>query len=377
MKTKLVYVLTCAKEATYIEQALISIYSARYHNPDAHIVLLVDKKTDELLVGKRSEVLDYVTECKVVSAPSDYNVMQVSRWLKTNVRSFIDGDFLFVDCDTVVTQSLKEIDNLDCEIGAVLDTHRPVSKFNPRERVDLIKRADLCGWDFSPVESYYSSGVLFVKDTFYTQRFYQQWHDNYNHSSSCGVNIDQISFERTRQCVSIVKNIDDTYNTIMFIRPKFIEQAKIIHFASLNNNSFLFSKRVLQYIRENGLTLYLKYYIMHPMESYVPYMKKYFKGFAIFKTIRNVTRGVKQYARHIDSSFVDLKIPLRIGKFIKKMYSLKLYYTATLLWMFWIHLTGKYNPLEKYYHGISDNRGEEEEGTLCDPIHPPHRQVEF
>ena len=351
MQTKLVYVLTCAPEATYIEQALISIWSARYHNLDAHIVLLMDDKTNELLVGKRAEVLEYISECKVVVAPSEYNVMQVSRWLKTNVRSFVDGDFLFIDCDTIITQSLSEIDDFDCEIGAVLDTHRPVSKFNPRERVDLIKRADLCGWDFSYVESYYSSGVLFVKDTFDTRHFYQQWHDNYNQSSSCGVNIDQISFERTRQSMSIVKSIDDTYNTIMFIRPKFIEQAKIIHFASLDNNSFLFTKRVLQYIRANGLAPYLKYYILHPMESYVPYMKKYFKGFAILKTIRNVARGVKQYTRYIDSSFVDLKIPLRIGNLVKKMYSLKFYYTATFLWMFWIHLSGKYNPLEKYYHG--------------------------
>jgi hypothetical protein len=57
MKTKLVYVLTCAKEATYIEQALISIWSARYHNPDAHIVMLVNDKTNGLLVRKRAEVL--------------------------------------------------------------------------------------------------------------------------------------------------------------------------------------------------------------------------------------------------------------------------------------------------------------------------------
>ena len=351
MKTKLVYVLTCAPEATYIEQALISIWSARYHNPDAHIVLLVDDKTKELLVGKRADLLEYVTECKIITTPNDYTVAQSSRWLKTNVRSLVEGDLLFVDCDTVIAKSLDEIDQYDCEIGAVLDTHRPVSRFHPKEQVGLVKKADVCGWDFSSVEDYFSSGVLYVKDTLNTRIFYQQWHENYEHTSSVGVNIDQISFEKTKQDNPIVQHIDDTWNTIMFIRPKFIEQAKIIHFASLDNNSFLFTKRVLQYIRVNGLTPYLKYYILHPMESYVPYMKKYFKGFAILKTIRNVARGVKQYARYIDSSFVDLKIPLRIGNLVKKLYILKMYYTATFLWMFWIHLTGKYNPLEKYYYG--------------------------
>ena len=62
MVTKLVYVLTCSPEKHYIEQALIAVFSARHWNPDAYIVLLVDDKTDALLVGKRSELLDYVSE---------------------------------------------------------------------------------------------------------------------------------------------------------------------------------------------------------------------------------------------------------------------------------------------------------------------------
>ena len=98
MQTKLVYVLTCTPEATYIEQALISIWSARYHNPDAHIVLLLDDKTNELLVGKRAEVLEYVTE-KVVVPFEDANATMMcrSRWIKTQVRQLVKGDFLFID----------------------------------------------------------------------------------------------------------------------------------------------------------------------------------------------------------------------------------------------------------------------------------------
>ena len=59
MKTKLVYVLTCEPEATYIEQALMAVWSARYWNPDAHIVLLTDNKTSALLHAgvARGEIL--------------------------------------------------------------------------------------------------------------------------------------------------------------------------------------------------------------------------------------------------------------------------------------------------------------------------------
>lgn len=349
MKTKLVYVLTCGEEGTYIEQALISAYSARYHNPDAHIVLIVDDKTNELLVGKRAEVLEYVTEKLVVEVPKEFNLMQASRWLKTNVRNIIDGDFLFIDCDTVITRALDEIDQCSCELGAVLDTHRPMCQLRPQEQQNIKLFAEKCGWDFNELNYYRSSGVVWVKDTNMTHKFYSLWHQNYLHSAKCGVNIDQISFERTSQELPLIQHIDDTWNTIMFIRPKFIEQAKIIHFASLNNNSFLFSKRVLQYIRENGLTPYIKHYILHPMDSYIPYMKKYYTGLAIWSTICEIAMGVKQYTKYIDRNLTDLIIPLRVGKLVKMLFSAHLYYTGAILWMFWIRLTGKYNPLEWYY----------------------------
>lgn len=350
MQTKLVYVLTCSPEATYIEQALISIWSARYHNPDAHIVLLVDDKTNQLLVGKRAELLEYITE-KVVIPFEDANSSMIyrSRWIKTSVRQLIEGDFLFIDCDTIVAQSLADADDIECEIGAVLDTHRPVSAFQHSERINLVKFATACNWDFSGVEKYYSSGVLYVKDTENTHQFYQLWHKNYLHSSQCGVNIDQISMERAKQEISIISDIADTWNTIMFIRPKFIEQAKIIHFASLNNNSFLFSKRVLQYIKDNGLTEYIKYYVLHPLQSYLPYMKKYYIGLQFFKTVSIMTHGVHNYAKEIDANFTDLKIPHRIAPWIMKLLRNRFYYLGTFIWLLWIRLTGKYNPLEWYY----------------------------
>lgn len=350
MQTKLVYVLTCAPKATYIEQALISIWSARYHNPDAHIVLLVDDKTNDLLVGKRAEVLEYVTE-KVVIPFEDANatMMYRSRWIKTQVRDLVKGDLLFIDCDTIVAQGLADADDIECEIGAVLDTHRPVSAFQYSERINLVKFAAACNWDFNGVERYYSSGVLYVKDTENAHQFYQHWHKNYLHSSQYGVNIDQISMEKASQEVPIVSDIDDTWNTIMFIRPKFIEQAKIIHFASLNNNSFLFSKRVLQYIKANGLTEYLKFYILHPLQSYLPYMKKFYTGLQFFRTVSVVAKAVRHYAEEIDRDFTDLIIPHRISPWIMKLLRNRCYYLGTFIWLLWIRLTGKYNPLEWYY----------------------------
>lgn len=349
MKTKLVYVLTCGEEGTYIEQALISVYSARYHNPNAHIVLIVDDKTNELLVGKRAEVLEYVTEKVRVEVPDEFNLMQASRWLKTSVRNIIDGDFLFIDCDTVITQSLEEIDLFECEIGAVLDSNRLVSEYLVQDKEEIYKKASLCEWDLTNIEHYRNSGVMYVKDTDFTRKFYTLWHQNYLHTRKFNVHIDQISLEKTSQEIEIIEDIDNIWNAIMYTRPKFIKDAKIIHFLSHNNNSFLFSKRVLKYLKDNGLTSFIKYYIEHPIESFVPYQKKCFKGKNIFNVIRYTAKGSKQYATYIDAHFTDLRIPLRIGGMVKTLMKRKMYFLSSFVWMFWIRLTGKYNPLEKYY----------------------------
>ena len=121
MNTKLVYVLTCAPDHYFIEQALLSVYTARYYNPDATIVLIVDDLTDKLLVGIRAEILEYISEKKVKILPKEMSMMQRSRWLKTSVRNIIDGDFLFIDCDTLIARSLLEIDTIPYELSAVLD----------------------------------------------------------------------------------------------------------------------------------------------------------------------------------------------------------------------------------------------------------------
>lgn len=358
MQTKLVYVLTCAPEATYIEQALISIWSARYHNPDAHIVLIIDDNTHQLLVGRRSEILNYISEELVVEVPAELSAMQASRWLKTSVRNLINGDFLFIDCDTIVTQNLSEIDSWDCQIGAVLDSHQTISTqlmtgiSTIVDQENFLQQASKCGWDFMSVEYYRSSGIIYVKDTIDTRKFYMLWHKNYLHSRKCGISIDQLSLEKTTQEMPIVSDIEDVWNTIMYVRPQFIENAKILHFASFNNNSFLFSKRVLIYIKNNGLTEYIKYYIKNPLQSFLPYMKKYYVGFQFFKSVNVITDGLRNYAKYIDADFNDLTIPHRIAPLIKVMLCHRCYFIGIFIWILWIRLTNKYNSFDKYSTSI-------------------------
>ena len=60
------YVLVSTDKDFYLEQAYVSMYSAKYYMPDAHIAFLVDRLTEESFVGKRKEMLKYVDELVVV-----------------------------------------------------------------------------------------------------------------------------------------------------------------------------------------------------------------------------------------------------------------------------------------------------------------------
>ena len=350
MKTKLVYVLTCAEEGTYIEQALISAYSARYHNPDVHIVLIVDDKTNELLVGKRAEVLEYVTEKIVVPfADSAASMMYRSRYIKTQVRELVAGDLLFIDSDTVINHSLEEIDQYLYEVAAVPESNLPIAQFHPDLYQSMCENAEKLGWNYIGEEYYYSSGVVYAKDIPDAHQLFQLWHQYWLTGLKKNVPIDQPSLAKANiECGHVIQLIDNRWNCIMFTYPRMAMEAYILHFAAYRNMSFLFSKRVLGYIKENGLTKYIKGYITEPCNSYIPFDSEFYhyRLMDYIKRFKILNKGVKNYAEHIDATFADYTPKNMVYTLLQKgLYKLAI---ATLLILKWkrTQLTKKYQYTE-------------------------------
>lgn len=339
MRTKLVYVLTCAPEATYIEQALMSVYSARHYNPDAHIVLMVDDKTDALLIGTRGEILNYISEKIVV--PFKYETltpMYRSRWIKTQVRQLIKGDFMFVDCDTITQRSLADIDNFDCEIGAVLESHLPVDEYC-ETLLDAARKAnEQIGVDVDAEQLYFSSGVLFVKDTKQTHKLYELWHRFWKEGIEIGLKIDQPSLAKAnREVGHIIKQIPDTYNCILFTRPIFIREAHILHIAAYQNPSFLFSRQVLLYVRKNGLkNEWLRKMILNPCATMMPfdYMIKHStsKERRIWK--KELAEAWKGYGKTIDETYENFPLKSKMRDVVILLLRLNSHKSAIFVWMF-------------------------------------------
>ena len=185
MKTKIVYVVVSDTTDIYLEQALLSVFSLRKHNPNAYscigctsnIVFVVDQDTNTTIAEKRGEILKYIDNKVVINVPEEYNKVCRSRWIKTSLRQHIQGNFLFIDTDTLVTDCLDDIDSFDGEMGAVKDQHVLVGKNRGVKKLQINAERD--GWIWSETLAYYNSGVMYVKDSPFTHKFYQTWHNKW------------------------------------------------------------------------------------------------------------------------------------------------------------------------------------------------------
>ena len=252
MRTKIVYSLVSDSRDHFLEQLLISSYSVKKHNPDAHITLVTDNISNAEITGDRSNALKYIDEKIVVQTP-ELGKKSRSRWLKTSIRQIVKGDYLFIDTDTIITKSISEVDSLDIKIGAVLDRHLPIDK-NQRGD-DIIKQCKKSGWE--PKEKdflYFNSGVMLVKDCPEAHNLYNKWHDIWQHSFEHGIDIDQPALGlANRQAGYLIKEIDGTWNCqVLGNGLKYMHSAYILHYyntdsrTNLHSNPFIFSSRTFQ-----------------------------------------------------------------------------------------------------------------------------------
>lgn len=347
MKTKLVYVLTCAPEATYIEQALMAVWSARHHNPDAHIVLMTDDKTDALMTGTRGEINNYISEKLVVPFDDEtLTPMYRSRWMKTQVRQMIEGDFLFIDSDTICQRPLNKIDDFDCEVGAVLESHLLVKDYCVGLYNSTKQETATIGVDLDKEQQYYSSGVIFVMDTKKTHQLYKLWHQYWKEGNEIGLKIDQPSLAKAnREMGHIIKQIPDGYNCILFTRPVFMREAHILHIAAYQNPSFLFTDKVLNYVRENGIdNEWFRMMILNPFVTIMPfdYNLKYSTYKERCKWGRELAEAWEGYGEVIDADYSSLSEYLQLCK--RDITLLKNGYANFAMWL---HLTERWLRLRR------------------------------
>lgn len=259
MKTKIVYVVVSSDNDCYIEQTLLSVYSLRLYNPDAEVLLLVDKDTDNIIAKGRNAILKYITQKIIVNVPNGYTQKQKSRFIKTTLRKYISGDYLFVDSDTIITANLSEIDDIPFEIAAVPDLHIEMKHIDWIQKY-LKKWSKLLNWNYCNNKYYFNSGVFYVKDTPETHNLYKMWHTAWNLSSSKGLDVDQPALAKADGMHNyIIKKLDDKWNCqITAGGLAYLIEAKIIHYFSSvieikTHPYFFLDKKVYEEIKMSGV----------------------------------------------------------------------------------------------------------------------------
>lgn len=233
---KYLYILTSSDSDLYYEQIYLSITSLLLYNSDANITLITDNHTYESLYGSRRKILELVKDCKVIPFSADLSPKVRSRLLKTNMRNLVDGDFLYLDCDTIVLSALEIPEDWSFSIGAIKNLHFNNVKESPIFPVFRFF-ADECGINITS-EDYFNSGVLFVKDNLGSRIFFKHWHELYlKYLEENSVDVDQLSLYKTNNDFGgFIKEVSGEWNWQVGFGLNYMCNAKIMHtFSSVNH----------------------------------------------------------------------------------------------------------------------------------------------
>lgn len=255
MNTKIVYAIVSSGKSVYFERAFVSAWSVKHYNPQSKITVVIDYVSRNSVDSEcYVNFMKLIDEEIVISINDDYTNVEKSRWIKTNLRNLVKGDFLFLDVDTIVCEDLSEIDDFDIDIGFVQDFNCP---FRENQNYKIHKRLmkKYFNQTITSDSDYFNSGVIFAKDKKRCHDFFTLWHNNWLETRRNGYFRDQLSLLKTTiDSHGTASEISGVYNCQFCINLKFLHQAKIMHFYRMQKDFSLspfFDESLYLKVREN------------------------------------------------------------------------------------------------------------------------------
>jgi len=228
---KYVYVLTSSEYDFYYEQFFLSLTSLRLYNPYAHITVLIDSKTKEGLTEKRSGYEHIISETITITAPQKFSQKEISRWIKTSIKNYVTGDFLYIDCDTIVTGVIDCNFPLSITVGAILDTHVPLLRHHLATHFEVEDKT-LKFVSALRTGIRYNGGIIFCRDTPEGNDFFSRWHSLWLYSNQKGISQDMPALNQANHEMNgIIAQLPGEWNCqITHNGLPFLPNAKIIHY---------------------------------------------------------------------------------------------------------------------------------------------------
>jgi|GEM_PF-2188009 len=154
-----VYVVISQGNDTYLDLTYLSAKILRASNPSSRISVYLDSETLHFIRTNNhllEEVIDYFVPCMT---PDKSNVFK-SRYIKTRLRKWIQGDFIYLDSDTLPIKALDELKTIKESFAACLNWNNE-EKQNYCER----EKAYFEQYALKLPQFYVNGGVLVWRDT--------------------------------------------------------------------------------------------------------------------------------------------------------------------------------------------------------------------
>ena len=219
------YVLVADGWDRHAQMMWLSATSLRLQEPEAKIVLATDAPSLESFQRAAPQLLSLVDDVVVIDTPMEEKRLRAFH-LKTLFRSHIDGDLLFLDGDTLVIKPLAAVLQHDAEIGAVLDFNHNGPWFPPQLEESYLR----LGWTY-PLEYYFNSGVLFLRDTPAVRAFAKEWTRRWLLLVGEGMPGDQEAFVSALYAMPVSwRRLPNAMNSITIKRNYRFREARVLHF---------------------------------------------------------------------------------------------------------------------------------------------------
>lgn len=208
----------------------IAVASLRLTNPGLILLVACDSESDCALRKARDPLIEEIDEWLIADTPKG-NPYFRNRFVKTSLRAFIDGPFLFLDSDVFVRGDLSELFGIDTDVAGA----RNHSRKDFGEQVSGQDAATLKAMDWkTDTETYINGGVLFWNNSPGARRFAAEWQRRWiNAFGKCAYHRDQPALNSalcdTRPRLKV---LPDRFNAQFKLTPAVARGAVVWHYYS-------------------------------------------------------------------------------------------------------------------------------------------------
>lgn len=228
MRLPVWYVLASDGARLHRDMVIISARVLRHVDPACVVNLTCDRQSSDAAAASGVSLSSIFDRVEVREEPS-ISPMHRSRALKLRLRLELQGDFLYVDSDTLAVSSLDRFPSFTSSVMLAYD-YLPGQRVHRGAPLGAAARFAQIGWPF-PVPKFFNGGVSAWRDDAVAHRFAERWFENWRTSVAAGVPYDQPALAHSdRELGGVIGVLPPMCNAQVNAWPGFARQAVLWHF---------------------------------------------------------------------------------------------------------------------------------------------------